>query len=65
MRLSFAGDVHFADKVRKQAGSSGLRTLPGLIGDSDIAMANLSKPRSPRMVGGRRRNSVSAPLLAY
>ena len=41
VRLSFAGDVHFADKVRKQAGSSGLRTLPGLIGDSDIAMANL------------------------
>lgn len=48
VRLSFAGDVHFADKVRKQAGSSGLRTVPGLLADSDIAMLNLETALTSR-----------------
>ena len=48
IRLSFGGDVHFEDKVRRQSGASGLRAVGGLFRNSDIAMVNLETALTSR-----------------
>ena len=39
--LAFAGDIHFENQLAVQGKSGGLRTVPALLADADLAMVNL------------------------